>query len=312
MTQSTRTLALNALIEAQRAGEAGRVFAIFAEEVRVISDEVREIARPLYRDLSVEIAKLESMTRKAAEDTSDKRLVDLAQTSIELIDRNLYERRCDVRWWATDVATVDCAASATAESMNFASRRLRVILNACIVYLDLWLCDRNGRVIANGRPDRYAVTGHDVAREPWFKQALATRSADAFGSADVEINRERGDRPAATFTAAVRKGGDPHGCATGVLGIHFDWRPQAQTIVENPPINPGCSTRAAGSLRPPTAPLPSSTGLRSRPRAASAGATTRMTTTSSASRRHRDTNLMLACDGMGALSCDHARITARR
>jgi methyl-accepting chemotaxis protein len=98
VTQRTRILALNALIEAQRAGEAGRGFAIVAQEVRGISDEVREIAGSLKRDLSVEIAKLESMARKAADEAREKRLVDLAHTSIELIDRNLYERSCDVRW----------------------------------------------------------------------------------------------------------------------------------------------------------------------------------------------------------------------
>ena len=27
---------------------------------------------------------------------------NLALNAIELIDRNLYERTCDVRWWATD------------------------------------------------------------------------------------------------------------------------------------------------------------------------------------------------------------------
>jgi hypothetical protein len=248
VTQRTRILALNALIEAQRAGEAGRGFAIVAQEVRGISNEVREIARSLKRDLSVEIAKLESMARKAADDARDKRLVDLAHMSIELIDRNLYERSCDVRWWATDVAMVDCTAAATADSANLASRRMGVILNAYTVYLDLWLCDRNGRVVANGRPDRYAVIGTDVTRESWFKQALATRSGDDFVSADVEINRELGDRPVATFAAAVREGGEPHGEATGVLAIHFDWQPQAQTIVENLPLNPDERARTCAML----------------------------------------------------------------
>ena len=28
-------------------------------------------------------------------------------TNIDLIDRNLYERSCDVRWWATDSSVVD-------------------------------------------------------------------------------------------------------------------------------------------------------------------------------------------------------------
>lgn len=237
ITRRTRILALNALIEAQRAGEAGRGFAIVAHEVRGISDQVREIAGSLKRDLSVEIAKLEAVARKAADDAREKRLVDLAHTSIELIDRNLYERSCDVRWWATDAAMVDCAASTTSESASWASRRMSVILNAYTVYLDLWLCDRNGRVIANGRPDRHSVVGHDVSREPWFKQALATRSGDDFVSADVQTSRELGGSPVATFAAAVREGGEPHGRATGVLAIHFDWRPQAQTIVENLPLN---------------------------------------------------------------------------
>ena len=35
-----------------------------------------------------------------------QRLTDLAHHMIEIIDRNLYERSCDVRWWATDAALV--------------------------------------------------------------------------------------------------------------------------------------------------------------------------------------------------------------
>ena len=39
-----------------------------------------------------------------------ERMVDLALNAVELIDRNLYERTCDVRWWATDSAVVACVA----------------------------------------------------------------------------------------------------------------------------------------------------------------------------------------------------------
>ena len=82
-----------------------------------------------------------------------ERMVDLSLNAIELIDRNLYERTCDVRWWATDSAVIDCATAPTAASAKYASERLGVSLGAYTVYLDLWLCDLDGKVIANGRAE---------------------------------------------------------------------------------------------------------------------------------------------------------------
>ncbi|MEI9889879.1 MAG: hypothetical protein WDN45_03890 [Caulobacteraceae bacterium] len=84
-----------------------------------------------------------------------QRLIDLSLNAIEIIDRNLYERTCDVRWWATDAAVVDCLQDPTADKARHASKRLKVILDAYTVYLDLWICDPAGRVVATGRPDRY-------------------------------------------------------------------------------------------------------------------------------------------------------------
>src|SRR6266571_2758733 len=72
-------------------------------------------------DISVLIARLTAEVDQIAcektrsiqqitERSRGERMVDLALNAIELIDRNLYERTCDVRWWATDSAVVDCAA----------------------------------------------------------------------------------------------------------------------------------------------------------------------------------------------------------
>jgi hypothetical protein len=175
------------------------------------------------------------MTDKAQGD----RLVDLALNAVELIDRNLYERTCDVRWWATDSAVVEAAADPSPERVAHASRRLGVILSAYTVYLDLWLCDLNGRVIANGRPDRYPnVRGQSVAGEGWFRQALALRSGDEFVAGDVTRQERLGGAQVATYCASVREGGDPQGKPRGVLAIHFDWEPQARAIVEGVRVAP--------------------------------------------------------------------------
>jgi hypothetical protein len=119
-----------------------------------------------------------------------------------------------------------------------------VILRAYTVYLDLWLCDTEGRVIAHGRPDRYAgLLGASVARCPWFKDALATRSGDDYAVAEVAAEPLLRNAPVATFATAVREGGEPDGKPIGVLGVHFDWAPQAESIIRGVRLAPGEAER---------------------------------------------------------------------
>jgi hypothetical protein len=161
-----------------------------------------------------------------------ERMVDLSLNAVELIDRNLYERTCDVRWWATDSAVVDCAASPAPAAVTYASERLGVILGAYTVYLDLWLCDLDGNVIANGRADRFRVVGQNVAHTKWFREAKTLRSGDDYVAGDVENQPLLGNAQVATYCASVRASGQANGAPIGVLAIHFDWEPQARAIVQ--------------------------------------------------------------------------------
>jgi Methyl-accepting chemotaxis protein (MCP) signalling domain len=239
ITGRTRILALNAMIEAARAGDAGRGFAIVASEVKGISQEVEAVAQVLEDELASQTARLETLGRRIVAQLRGDRLIDLALNAIEIVDRNLYERTCDVRWWATDAAVVACAKDQTPESSRFASERLGVILNAYTVYLDLWLADTQGRVLANGRPERYrAVAGASVEREPWFTQALALSSGDEFTVADVDRVTLLDNQAAATYATAIREEGRSDGAPVGVLAVHFDWAPQAQTILDGVRLSP--------------------------------------------------------------------------
>jgi methyl-accepting chemotaxis protein len=132
ITGQTRILALNATIEAARAGDAGKGFAVVAGEVKGVSTEIGRLAAEMESELRSALDELHAVGARMAEDVRGQRLVDLCLNAIEIIDRNLYERTCDVRWWATDAAVV-AAAGPTPEILAEAERRLGVILSAYTV-----------------------------------------------------------------------------------------------------------------------------------------------------------------------------------
>ncbi len=234
ITATTRILALNAMIEAARAGEAGKGFSIVAEEVRKISEQIRIISKSLTEEMAERVGELNELGQRLVSHVRGQRLADLSLNMIDIIDRNLYERSCDVRWWATDSAVVDCVQNPTEIVRDHASRRLGVILGAYTVYLDLWVADKHGKVIASGRPEKYGnVQGSSVSGESWFQQAMHTQSGDEYAVADIAPNALLEDNLVATYSAAIRKDGNSHGEILGVLGIFFDWQSQSQAVVNS-------------------------------------------------------------------------------
>ena len=232
ITSETKILALNALIEAARAGDAGRGFAVVANEVKAISERITGVASELSTELAGSIGELKELGERMVQQIRGQRLADLALNMIEIIDRNLYERSCDVRWWATDAAIVAALETPGADSARYAAERLGVILNSYTVYLDLWVADASGRVLANGRPQRYpGAVGSNVAEARWFKAAMATRTGDDYAALDIDEMPGLNGAQTATYVTAVRERGLAQGKPIGALGVFFDWRPQAAAVV---------------------------------------------------------------------------------
>lgn len=233
INDDTQLLALNARIEAARAGQAGAAFSVVATEMQALGAKTSQIAGELASQTSGKIAGLLDVIGSSIRGT---RLSDLALTNIDLIDRNLYERTCDVRWWATDSSLVDALTDKTQDAYDYASKRLGVILNAYTVYHDLVLCDPHGRVVANGRPDQFHSIGASVAASEWFRAARDSRSGDEFGFQSAHESPLVDGRGVLAYSCGVRTGGEADGELLGVLGILFNWTDFAQEIVNTTPI----------------------------------------------------------------------------
>jgi Methyl-accepting chemotaxis protein len=228
INDSIKLLSLNARIEAARAGTYGRSFAVVAEEMKTLSDKVQDTANKL----DIEIGKTETEINDAEMSARGNRLSDLAFNTIEILDRNLYERTADVRWWATESAFIEaCGQPENRELSHRAVQRMDIILKNYTIYKELVLSGLDGKVIADGRPEQYSIVGRDVSDEPWFRGAIGTANGLEYSVQDVHKSNLIGDY-AVVYSAAVREGGASYGKVIGVLAVVFDWG-QADYIVKS-------------------------------------------------------------------------------
>jgi hypothetical protein len=245
IANQTKMLALNATIEAARSGESGRGFIVVANEVKALAKQAQDNADRFESQLSDRIHRGTSIAERMVQQVEGDRLTDLAQTLVQIIVRNLYERTADCRWWATDEAFWRCLTDPTERSIAHAKERLRVINDFYSVYLDLVLADTTGRVLATSRADLHpAAATANVASEHWFRGAMRTSSGEEYVVDDVHDSPYHERRPTAVYATAVRRGGETRGEPCGVLGVFFDWGSQSRTICENEPtLTPDEKTR---------------------------------------------------------------------
>ncbi len=237
ITFQSRILSLNAKVEASRAGAAGAAFSVVASEMGRLSEGIETLVTKLEKDTSGDFKEIAKINDNIAINFRGTRLSDLALNAIDLIDRNLYERSCDIRWWATDSSVVNALMEKTQEAHDFASERLGVILDSYTVYFDIILCDINALVVANGRKNQYRSIGQNVSDSKWFRVAMDCATATDYGWETVHRSPLVNNELALIYTTAVREDGNKRGRILGALGALFRYEALAQTIVENVPLS---------------------------------------------------------------------------
>ncbi|MBB3207441.1 hypothetical protein FHS27_003262 [Rhodopirellula rubra] len=229
----TKLLSLNARIEASRAGAHGAAFGVVAQEIQTLSQKTGAVAEEM---ASITKSRVDQLMRIIETSIRGVRLSDLALNCVDLIDRNLYERTCDVRWWATDNSVVDALSEPTKQSLEYASQRLGVILDAYTVYFDLVICNRNGIVSANGRKSQFDSIGCNVSASDWYSQAISHSTGNEFGFESAHASELVAQQHSLVYSCSVREQGMATMPTVGVLGAIFNWDGLAKPVLDDLPI----------------------------------------------------------------------------
>jgi hypothetical protein len=160
INNETNMLAVNASIQAGVAGAEGESFSVIASEIGRLAKSSEEF-----------VAMVNSLTdnlSKCVQNTVAVRLVDAAFDTIDKIDRNLFERYCDIQAFGTFSTLVDAAISGKNDIQT--QELLKKIHAIYEVYHDIFLLDAKGNIISSAI--RSDLIGQSQADRDWFRECL--------------------------------------------------------------------------------------------------------------------------------------------
>jgi hypothetical protein len=160
-------------------------------------------------------------------------LENFSKQAIDLLDRNLFERAADVRWWSTDQFFWTVLRDPTPENFQKAAHRMEVINGSYTMYRNLVLANRNGEIVASAKSeDRNKLRSISVYDDPWFLSAMRTTRSSEYAVQDVQKSKlEPRKERSLIYSGGVRSGGERQGDPIGVVGILFDWDTEAKKIL---------------------------------------------------------------------------------
>jgi chemotaxis signal transduction protein len=152
----------------------------------------------------------------------------LAALAVDVLDRNLYERANDCRWWALAPDLIEYLANGATDAAPVAAT-LCHINSLYTVYHDIVLFDGERRIRAVSNPNHAAQVGNVIA-EPWAAATLTQRSSQDFATSSFAPTKLYEDQHTLVFGAAIR---NDSGRVLGGIGIIFDSKPQLAAMLRD-------------------------------------------------------------------------------
>jgi len=156
-----------------------------------------------------------------------------AALAIDIMDRNLYERANDCRWWAL---TSYFRKQLREEGVGDEERAtftaiLGYINNLYTVYTNLFLYDRLGTMVAVSNPEFQSAIGTRLS-ESWVAETLAIRDSQLYSVSPFVRTWLYNDRHTYIYGAAITAIDNPQQVFGGI-GIVFDSEPQFAAMLRD-------------------------------------------------------------------------------
>jgi len=156
----------------------------------------------------------------------------LADLIVDIMDRNLYERANDVRWWAlsSSFRTILSKEQISMTDKEQMYTILHHINSLYTVYTNLFIYDTNGVIVAVSNNDEAHLVGKKL-NEPWIEKSLKLEDASKYNVSEFEPSKFYNNEYTYIYNASIRSDKD-ESKVVGGIGIVFDAKEQFQKMIE--------------------------------------------------------------------------------
>lgn len=199
-----------------------------AVEFMPVLQEIKKIGEDIASIFSDSLGNLQSIVVSS-------RLSDVkfnAALAADIMDRNLYERANDCRWWALTTAFRRILAKdmISAQEQQVLHDILRQINELYTVYTNLYLYDKNGRIVAVSNIEHKHLIGDTVESNSAAQKTLQIKHSQQYSVSEFVKSKQYADRRTYIYNAAITD--LEQQSILGGIGVVFDSEPQLLAMLQ--------------------------------------------------------------------------------
>ncbi|WP_323595469.1 chemotaxis protein CheW [Aliarcobacter butzleri] len=195
----------------------------------------REFSRALLNEIGITGNKANSSLDNLNQTIISSILKDcefLSSLAIDIMDRNLYERANDCRWWALNSYFKEALDdySTISEKKEELSSILKYINDLYTVYSNLIIFDKNGKIIAVSNEKEQYLIGK-ILTQDWIEKTLILKDTSKYCVSKFEKTNLYENESTYIYCSAIRSLKDDNDVVGGIA-IVFDSSAQFYTMLD--------------------------------------------------------------------------------